>query len=133
MCADIHLDENEFSYKVAEFDYTYVRLPKNQHQRGWTIVVLKRHANELFELTESELAGFWRDVARVAQALDRLYRPAKINYLVLGNLCPHLHCHLVLQTFADDQHKPIDMTAEVVLLEAAEYRSTVDALQQLLS
>jgi hypothetical protein len=44
MCADIHLDENEFSYKVSEFEHTYVRLPKNQYQRGWTLVVLKRHA-----------------------------------------------------------------------------------------
>jgi diadenosine tetraphosphate (Ap4A) HIT family hydrolase len=58
MCADIHLDENEFSYKVTEFDQTYVRLPKNQYQRGWTLVVLKRHANELFELAEVELAAF---------------------------------------------------------------------------
>jgi hypothetical protein len=32
MCADIHLDENEFSYKVAEFDHTYVRLPKNPNR-----------------------------------------------------------------------------------------------------
>jgi hypothetical protein len=79
MCADIHLDENEFSYKVTEFEHTYVRLPKNQYQRGWTLVVLKRHANELFELTEVELAAFWRDVARVAQALDQLYHPTKIK------------------------------------------------------
>src|ERR1700716_2268167 len=76
MCADIHLDENAFSHKVAEFEHTYVRLPKNQYLRGWTVVALKRHANELFELTNSELLAFWRDVARVAEAIDRLYRPA---------------------------------------------------------
>jgi hypothetical protein len=34
MCADIHLDENAFSHKVAEFEHTYVRLPKNQYLRG---------------------------------------------------------------------------------------------------
>ena len=28
------------------------------------------------------------DAARVAQALDHVYRPAKINYSVVGNLCP---------------------------------------------
>jgi hypothetical protein len=68
MCADMHLDENAFSHKVAEFEHTYVRLPKNQYVRGWTILALKRHANELFELTDPELAAFWQDVARVAEA-----------------------------------------------------------------
>ena len=72
MCADIHLDENEFSYKVAEFRHTLVRLPKNQYVRGWTIVVLKRHASELFELKDAELSAFWRDVSSVARALDQL-------------------------------------------------------------
>jgi diadenosine tetraphosphate (Ap4A) HIT family hydrolase len=59
MCADIHLDENEFSHKVAECEHTFVRLPKNQYLRGWTIVALKRHAEELFELTDSELLALW--------------------------------------------------------------------------
>jgi diadenosine tetraphosphate (Ap4A) HIT family hydrolase len=133
MCADIHLEENEFSYLVTEFEHTYVRLPKNQFRRGWTIVVLKRHVSELFELTELELSAFWRDVTLVARALDGLYRPAKVNYAVYGNLCPHLHCHLVLQTFADDPHQPVNMNAEVVLLQPAEYRQAIDALRQALA
>jgi diadenosine tetraphosphate (Ap4A) HIT family hydrolase len=132
MCADIHLDENDFSYLVAEFEHTYVRLPKNQFSRGWTIVVLKRHASELFELTELELCAFWRDVALVARALDGLYRPAKVNYAVYGNLCPHIHCHLMLQTFAAGPHQPVDMNAEEVLLQPAEYRQAIDALRQAL-
>jgi diadenosine tetraphosphate (Ap4A) HIT family hydrolase len=130
MCTDIHLDENEFSYLVAEFEHTYVRLPKNQFRRGWTIVVLKRHASELYELTELELSAFWRDVTLVARALDGLYRPAKVMY---GNLCPHIHCHLVLQTFADDPHQPLDMNAEVVVLQPAEYRQAIDSLRQALT
>jgi diadenosine tetraphosphate (Ap4A) HIT family hydrolase len=97
MCADIHLEENEFSHLVTDFEHTYVRMPKNQFRRGWTLVVLKRHASELYELTELELSAFWRDVTLVAGALGDLYQPAKVNCAVYGNLCPHLHCHLVLQ------------------------------------
>jgi diadenosine tetraphosphate (Ap4A) HIT family hydrolase len=118
---------------VTEFEHTYVRLPKNQSRRGWTIVVLKRHASELFELTELELSAFWRDVTLVARALDGLYQPAKINYAVYGNLCPHLHCHLVLQTFADDPHLPVNMNAEVIVLQPTVYRQAVVALQQALA
>ena len=132
LCADIHLDENAFSHKVAEFEHTYVRLPKNQYLRGWTIVALKRHANELFELTDSELRAFWRDVACVAEAIDRLYRPAKINYAVLGNLCPHVHCHLVPRTVEDDPRKPLNMNDEVVLLTPDEYRLAICALRKAL-
>jgi len=100
--------------------------------RGWTLVMLKRHANELFELTDAELLGFWRDVANVAQALDRLYRPAKINYAVYGNLCPHIHCHLVLQTYASDPTQPLNMNAQEVFLSELEYGRMIGDLQQAL-
>ena len=133
MCTDIHLDVNPFSYKVAELEHTYVRLPKNQYQRGWTIVALKRHASELFELSDAELLGFWRDVANVAQALETSYSPAKINYAVYGNLCPHIHCHLVLQTFASDPTTSLNMNEQEVLLSKPEYARSIRDLQRALA
>jgi diadenosine tetraphosphate (Ap4A) HIT family hydrolase len=133
LCADIHLDENPFSYKVAEFAHTWVRLPKNQYQRGWTIVFLKRHANELFELNDIELLAFWRDVANVASALDHVYRPAKINYAVFGNLCPHVHCHLIVQTHASDPTQPLNMNEHEVVLSEDEYRQIIQDLQNALA
>jgi diadenosine tetraphosphate (Ap4A) HIT family hydrolase len=42
-----------------------------------------------------EAAGYWLEVLRVAEALQRHYRPLKMNYEVLGNALPHLHTHLV--------------------------------------
>lgn len=130
MCADIHLDENVHSFLVAELSQSFVRLPKNQYMRGWTLVACKRHVNELFELTDQELAAFWRDVATVAKALDSLYAPAKINYAVFGNLCPHLHCHLLVQTYQDDPHKPINMHEQEVFLAPAEYQQMIKALHE---
>jgi len=70
------------------------------------------------------------DAARVAQALDHVYRPAKIKYSVVGNLCPHVHGHLILQAFADDPHTPVNMNAQVDLLEPDECRTAIRALQQ---
>jgi diadenosine tetraphosphate (Ap4A) HIT family hydrolase len=90
MCADAHLDENPFSFKVADLEWSYVRFPKNQSMRGWTIVVLKRHASELFELDDRELCGFWKEVAHVAAALNRIHRPAKLDYGVFGHHIPHV-------------------------------------------
>jgi diadenosine tetraphosphate (Ap4A) HIT family hydrolase len=80
-----------------------------------------------------ELSAFWGDAALVAWALDGLYRPAKVNYAVYGNLCPHVHCHLVLQTFADDPYQPVSMNAEVIVLQPAEYRQVISSPQHTLA
>jgi diadenosine tetraphosphate (Ap4A) HIT family hydrolase len=132
MCADIQLDENPFSFKIAELRQSYVRLPKNQYMRGWTIVALRRHASELFELSDAELSGFWKDVAQVAKALDRIYRPTKISYSVMGFRCPHVHCHLCVFSYDDDPHKPIDMNEKEVLLPPSEYQTMIGELRNAL-
>jgi hypothetical protein len=31
------------------------------------VIIFKRHANELFQLSDDELAGYWRDVADTAR------------------------------------------------------------------
>ena len=89
----------------------------------------KRHACELFELTPQELAEFWQDVSEVAQALDAIYRPVKIDYGVFGHLCPHLHCHLLVHSYQDDPHKLIDMNEQTVLLTNGEYMSMINELR----
>lgn len=132
LCADIHLEVNEFSFLVAELEWSYVRLARNQYRPGWTLLALKRHACELFELTDSESAGFWREVAAVARALDHVYQPAKMNCGVFGNLNPHIHCHLVPQFFSDDPTLPLNMQAKDVRLEDQDYQRIVHALRQAL-
>jgi len=133
ICADAHLDENPFSYLVTELPHSFVRLARNQYMPGWTNVTLKRHASELWELADEELAGFWTDVARTARVLDDIYHPAKINYGVFGNLCPHVHCHLVPRMYGDDPTKPPNMTEEEVHLTMAEYTSIIETLRRQLA
>jgi diadenosine tetraphosphate (Ap4A) HIT family hydrolase len=48
-----------------------------------------------------EASGYWLEVLQVASALQRHYRPVKMNYQTLGNAVPHLHTHLVPR-FAQD-------------------------------
>ena len=129
-CDDALSDENGFSFKVAELKRSVVRLPKNQYMRGWTIVILKRHANELFELEPVERAEYWDEVAAVAKALYGFHDPAKINYCIWGNMVPHLHCHLFVRTFDDDPGKPIDQNEREVLLERTEYRRMISDLRE---
>jgi diadenosine tetraphosphate (Ap4A) HIT family hydrolase len=134
ICADAHLDVNEFSFKVAELEQSWFRFNRNQSAAGWCIAILKRHANELWELADDELAGFWRDVARAAKAVEQVYQPAKMNYAVYGNLCPHVHCHLIPQPYTADPRRGLDaMSAPEVHLSEEQYAATVEALRRALA
>jgi diadenosine tetraphosphate (Ap4A) HIT family hydrolase len=57
-------------------------------------VVSKRHVVEPYELPPSERAAFWEEATTVASALARVFRAAKMNYEIHGNVIPHLHLHL---------------------------------------
>ncbi|MCJ7712471.1 MAG: HIT domain-containing protein [Chloroflexi bacterium] len=53
------------------------------------------------DLTEDEMCGYAGEVRLIARAIEVTYRPAKINYLTLGNSLPHLHTHIVPR-YVDD-------------------------------
>ena len=120
-CQNISLNENEYGFKAIELKSSIVRIPWNQYYRGWTIVALKRHANELFELSSSELLDFWTDVSITAKALFDIFKAAKINYNVWGSHCPHIHCHLFALTFDSDPSKLLNPHEKVVRLSPEEY------------
>lgn len=130
MCADFPLVENKFSYLVTELDQSYVRLPKNQYYKGWTIVGLKKHASELFELDEKTLLGFWKDVSIVSKALDNIYNPTKIDYCIFGHHCPHIHCHLFVQSYDSDPSLALKPDEKEILLNSKEYGSMMSRLKQ---
>ncbi len=129
LCADMHLEENQFSFKVVDLQQSAVRLPKNQHLRGWTIVVFNRHANELFDLSDQELFEYWQDVAKVAKALHQLYQPTKINYCIFGHHIPHIHCHLLVHSYSDDPSKPVKMDEEEQFLSGDDYQTMIRELR----
>jgi diadenosine tetraphosphate (Ap4A) HIT family hydrolase len=73
-----------------------VYLHDDQFFPGWTLLVLKRHATELFELTPAERAQLIEEVSAVAQALQQAFgRVRKMNYELLGNQIAHIHWHVV--------------------------------------
>src|SRR5205823_1444429 len=73
---------------VTETPWSYVRLNRNQTRAGYTVVIAKRHAPELHDLSDDELCGFWRDVAAVGRAVSELYTPVKLANLSMGSRVP---------------------------------------------
>ena len=86
---------------IADFNLTQGHLFDDQFFPGWTVLVLKRHATELFELTKDERGRLIEEVSAVATALAMAFEPVKLNYELLGNQVPHIHWHLIPR-LADD-------------------------------
>jgi diadenosine tetraphosphate (Ap4A) HIT family hydrolase len=87
--------------KVADLSASVAVLGGDQLYRGYTVVIARTHATELFQLPEAESVQYYRDMVRVARAVSTAFGPRKLNYECLGNTVPHLHWH-VLPRYADD-------------------------------
>ena len=80
---------------ICELPFSRVYLFRNQAYRGRCVVALKRHAEELYELTDEELQGFMKDTKRVCRAVAETVQPEKINLGMYGDTCKHVHWHVV--------------------------------------
>ncbi|MEH7416846.1 HIT family protein [Neobacillus drentensis] len=81
--------------EIGKLNVSTVFLFKEQTYRGRCNVVYNGHVKELFHLNEQESAAFIHDVNRVAEALDKIFEPNKINYGAYGDTLHHLHMHIV--------------------------------------
>ncbi len=136
MCAPSDPGPSPFGLRVYEGRWADAFLGRYPVRPGYAYVVWKgRHVAEPTELSAEEAAGFWAEVARVAAAVERSARPAKMNWLHLGNGVPHLHVHLVarplddpsaggpLEAAAFDQAATPALTDETLLSDGAALRA----------
>jgi diadenosine tetraphosphate (Ap4A) HIT family hydrolase len=87
--------------RIADCGSTVAYLHDDQFFPGWTFLLLKRHATELWELGPAERAALIEEVARVARAVGTAFEAVKLNYELLGNQIAHIHWHLIPRR-ADD-------------------------------
>src|SRR6476620_9902726 len=80
---------------IADLGLSKAYLHEDQFFPGWTVVVFKRHATELFHLAPTERIQLMEEVNLVAKTLAQVYEAKKINYELLGNQVPHIHWHLI--------------------------------------
>lgn len=130
MCADAHLPANEHSVLVAATDTSYVRLARNQHHAGYSLVILREHVVDMAELSPDQLSRFWADSQRAARVIDAVSGPKKIDYLVMGHRMPHLHCHFLPQHATDDPLRNVNIADGPTLLSPDALAAKVDALQR---
>lgn len=86
---------------IADLGLSKVYLHDDQFFPGWTVVVFKRHATELFHLAPTERIQLMEEVSLVAKTLAQVYEAKKINYELLGNQLPHIHWHVIPRLAGD--------------------------------
>ena len=98
------------SWRVYENDAAMAFLDVAQATRGHTLVVPKKHASDIWALSEDEAAEVMRSVHRVAGQLLRTLRPVGLNVMQSNGAAAwqevfHYHVHLVPR-FGNDELTP---------------------------
>jgi diadenosine tetraphosphate (Ap4A) HIT family hydrolase len=81
--------------EIGPLSVSTLFLFKEQTYRGRVLVALNTHEREMFHLSEEVRNSLMADVARAAQAVDKAFKPGKINYGAYGDTMPHVHFHIV--------------------------------------
>ena len=120
------------SRRVALLPTAVAVLGSDQFYPGYTLVIARRHATELYHLSDAESTAYFQDMMRVARAIDRAFSPRKMNYELLGNTVAHLHWHL-FPRYAGDPN-PTRPTWEhdhpPAHLAESEYAKTIEAIRR---
>ncbi len=104
-------------------------LERNGIAKGHAAVVFRgRHVASLTELPAHELAEYWKDIQDVGHMIERVFNPCHMNYLLLGNIVPHLHVHVVPR-YLDDPSPGLPLPWETREVPADEYSRQFQLLQ----
>jgi diadenosine tetraphosphate (Ap4A) HIT family hydrolase len=109
---------NKFPDFIAELDHSFVILGDAQFYRGYCILFAKRHERELFLLPRSEALALTDELCSVAEAINTVVHPLKLNYECLGNSEPHIHWHV----FPRYQSEEEDLRVAPVWMRPADQR-----------
>ncbi|MEP7199457.1 MAG: HIT family protein [Chloroflexota bacterium] len=134
LCAEVTSSEaaNAHGVTISDLGISRLRLAANQSVMGYCVLICRMHVRELYHLSAADRAQFVADLTRTGQALETVFQPVKMNFEMLGNAVPHLHCHIKPRYYGDpapaapiwpDQHphwlSADEMAARVALIHAA--------------
>lgn len=90
---------------IAELETGYLVLEDRRAFPGWVVFLCKEHVSELHLLDPGFRLKFLAEMALVSGAVFKALNPRKLNYELLGNVCPHLHWHIIPRYAKDPSPK----------------------------
>jgi diadenosine tetraphosphate (Ap4A) HIT family hydrolase len=117
---------------IADLGLSMAYLHDDQFFPGWTVVLFKRHATELFHLAPTERIQLMEEVSRFAKVLSEVFDAKKMNYALLGNQLPHIHWHVIprLQNDPAPLESVWRIPHERVAPSAEHIRTTISRIKQ---
>ena len=139
MCADGRAEVAHGSSRIFEGRVSDAYLVRNEvGQRGYCVAIWRgRHVSDPTELSQDEARAYFDEVLGIARAIERQYKPIKMNLEMLGNSLPHLHTHVIPRYLDDGEpgHPAHFMRADIQnapLIPDEEYARDLAALRGLL-
>jgi diadenosine tetraphosphate (Ap4A) HIT family hydrolase len=126
--------DNEFNYFIADLSISRLVLVKNQYVKGYCELVCFKHVREPYELPQDERDQYFDDMMTAGLALEQTFLSEKMNFQILGNAVPHLHCHIEPRYYGDaapGHH--LDPNKETFILKPEEYRERVESIRKRLA
>ena len=122
---------NLFGIKIGELESSKLYLFREQSHKGRVIVAHKKHVSEITDLTKEERALYMEDIAKVADAMHKIFHPDKVNYGAYGDTGHHLHFHLVPKyEYSYEWGGTFAMNPEQVTLTDEKYEEMVRKYQE---
>lgn len=132
LCAAVTMADpvDAYGHTIADLGLSRLCLGINQFVPGYSVLICAKHVPEPYHLSVEERAGYFEDMMRAARALEVVFSPTKMNFQLLGNAVPHLHCHLVPRYYGDPAPgRPLDPDLETQLLTPHEYEERAAAIR----
>lgn len=87
-------------HRIYENKNTLAFLDVKPHAQGHTVVIPKKHAVRIFDLSEDEQKEMMVDVVKVMKKIDKVLNPDGFNTgwnqnTAGGQVVPHLHIHIL--------------------------------------
>lgn len=136
LCAEIQSRDavNLWGYTIADLKVSRLRLQPNQFVKGYCVLICKTHVREPYELSRQDQHAFSDDMLRAGQALEMAFGATKMNFEILGNAVPHLHCHLTPRYYGDPAPgRPIHPGEQNAVLTSSEYEERVRLIRSVLA
>ena len=94
------------SYTVYQDDDTLAFLDINPNTQGHTLVIPKKHAANITDMDDKDIASLFRTVRKVVSGLQATINPEGFNLVVnhgevAGQVIHHFHCHVIPRNTGD--------------------------------
>jgi len=121
------------TYLIAELRVCRLVLARNQAIKGYCMAIYADHVREPYELEFEQRTAFWEDMLQAGAALEKLFGADKMNFEILGNGVPHLHCHIKPRYYGDRwPSRPVPFDEQPLLLSPAEYQARTKLIRDAL-